>query len=193
MSILKRYASLAAVALALLSVGWAGSASAGTAPTSAVFDEQASAAGLSRDEADALQAKVDRYLARQDGRQVSANEIVLADGARLTVTVPGERYVREMNTSATTASRSAAQWECDYTYFCMFRQTLGMGDRLALYHCQDYALQNWTGEGSYYNNQTPGTRAVFKNQNRNVIDTTLAAPFSVASYDWTPVWFVRPC
>jgi hypothetical protein len=191
MSILKRYASLAAAAVALLAVGLAGPASADTAQTPAAFDKQVRAAGLSRGEANALQAKVDRYLARQDGRQVSANEIALADGAKLTVTVPGERYVREMSTSA--ASRAAAQWECDYTYFCMFRQTLGMGDRLALYHCQDYALQNWTGDGSYYNNQTPGTRALFKNQNRNVIHTTLGAPFSVASYDWTPVWYVRPC
>ncbi|MEU3937362.1 peptidase inhibitor family I36 protein [Streptomyces sp. NPDC029044] len=191
MSILKRYASLAVAALALSAVGLTGPASADTARTPAAFDKQARAAGLSRDDADALQAKVDRYLARQDGRQVSANEIALADGAKLTVTVPGERYVRDL--SAPTARRAAAQWECDYTYFCMFRQTLGMGDRLALYHCQDHALQNWTGEGSYYNNQTPGTRAVFKNRNRNVIHTTPDAPFSVASYDWTPVWFVRPC
>ncbi|PNG24106.1 hypothetical protein [Streptomyces cahuitamycinicus] len=191
MSELKRYASLAVAAVALLAVGLAGPASADTAQTPAAFDKQARAAGLSRGEANALQAKVDRYLAREDGRQVSANEIALADGAKLTVTVPGERYVREMSTAS--ASRAAAQWECDYTYFCMFRQELGMGDRLALYHCQDYALQNWTGDGSYYNNQTPGTRALFKNQNRNVIHTTLGAPFSVASYDWTPVWYVRPC
>ena len=191
MSILKRYASVAAAALALSAVALTGPASAETAMP-APFDQQARAAGLSRDDADALQAKVDRYLARHDGRQVSANEIALADGARLTVTVPGERYVRDLTTPP--ASRAAAaQWECDYTYFCMFRQTLGMGDRLALYHCQDHALRDWTGEGSYYNNQTPGTRAVFKNQNRNVIHTTLGAPFSVASYDWTPVWFVRPC
>ena len=191
MSRLKRYASLAAAVAALLTVGLAGPASAETTHTRAAFDEQARAAGLSRDKAGALQAKVDHYLSRQDGRQVSPNEIVLADGARLTVTVPGEKYVRELGTPA--ASRTAAQWECDYEYFCMFRQTLGMGDRLALFHCQDYALQDWTGDGSYYNNQTRGTRALFKNQNRTVIDVTLGAPFSVASYDWTPVWYVRPC
>ncbi|MFJ8593502.1 hypothetical protein [Streptomyces sp. NPDC093598] len=191
MSILKRYASLAAVAAALLTVGLAGPASAETTRPQTAFDGQARAAGLSRDTADALQAKVDRYLTRQDGRQVSANEILLADGARLTVTVPGEKYVRELSTPA--ASRAAAQWECDYEYFCMYRQQLGMGDRLALFHCQDHALQNWTGYGSYYNNQTRGTQALFKNQNRTVIDVTLGAPFSVASYDWTPVWYVRPC
>ncbi|MDK1344613.1 hypothetical protein QNO09_15090 [Streptomyces sp. 378] len=191
MSLLKRYASLAAATVALLAVGLAGPASAETTPPHAAFDEQARAAGLSRDQADALQAKMDRYLARQDGRQVSANEIVLADGATLTVTVPGEKYARELSTSA--GSRAAAQWECDYGYFCMFRQQLGLGDRLALYHCQDYALQNWTGDGSYYNHQTPGTRALFKNQNRNVIFTTPGATHSEPSYNWTPVWYVRPC
>ncbi|MFD5338109.1 hypothetical protein [Streptomyces hawaiiensis] len=191
MSLLKRYGSLAAAAVAVLSVGLAGPASAETTQTQAAFVEQARAAGLSREDAGALQTKVDRYLSRQDGRQVSANEIVLADGATLTVTVPGERYVRELSTSA--RSRAAAQWECDYEYFCMFRQQLGMGDRLALYHCQDYALQGWTGDGSYYNHQTPGTRALFKNQNRNVIYTTPGATFSEASYNWTPVWYVKPC
>ncbi|MGW0746499.1 peptidase inhibitor family I36 protein [Streptomyces sp. NPDC002817] len=191
MSLLKRYAALAAAAVAVLSVGLAVPASAETTHTQAAFGEQARAAGLGRDDAEALQAKVDRYLAHHDGRQVAANEIALADGARLTVTVPGEKYVRELSTSAGT--RAAAQWECDQDYFCMYRQQLGMGDRLALYYCQDYALQDWTGEGSYYNLQTRGTQALLKNQNRTVIHTTPAAPYGNPSYDWTPVWYVRPC
>ncbi|MFD3842932.1 hypothetical protein ACFWWC_42955 [Streptomyces sp. NPDC058642] len=191
MSLLKRYASLAAAVVAVLSVGLAVPASAETTRTQAAFGEQARAAGLSQDDAKALQTKVDRYLARHHGRQVAANEIALGDGATLTVTVPGEKYVRELSTSAGT--RAAAQWECDQDYFCMYRQQLGMGDRLALYYCQDYALQDWTGEGSYYNLQTRGTQAQFKNRNRTVIHTTPAAPYGDPSYDWTPVWFVRPC
>ncbi|MEV0227131.1 hypothetical protein [Streptomyces sp. NPDC050704] len=191
MSLLKRYASLAAAAVAVLSVGLAVPASAESTHARAAFGEQARTAGLSRDDADALQSKVDRYLARHDGRQVAANEIALADGATLTVTVPGERYVRELSTSA--GSRAVAQWECDQEYFCMYRQQLGMGDRLALYYCQDYALQDWTGEGSYYNLQTRGTQALMKNQNRTVIDVTPGAPYGNPSYDWTPVWYVRPC
>lgn len=55
----------------------------------------------------------------------------------------------------------------------MYRQELGMGDRLSLYFCQEYALQDWTGRGSYYNLQTCGTRALLKDQNRTVIDITL--------------------
>jgi hypothetical protein len=191
MSTLKRYTSLAAAAVAVLSMGLAGPASAQPTHTQGAFAEQARTAGLGRGDAEALQTKVDRYLARHDGRQVAANEIALADGAVLTVTVPGEKYVRELNTSA--KSRAAAQWDCDQDYFCMYRQELGMGDRLSLYFCQDYALQDWTGRGSYYNLQTRGTQALMKNQNRTVIEPTPAAPFSNASYDWTPVWYVRPC
>ncbi|MFE0476355.1 hypothetical protein ACFW2V_32665 [Streptomyces sp. NPDC058947] len=191
MSGLKRYASLAAAAVALLTAGLAGPAAAQTTQAPGVFEVQARAAGLSSAGADALQAKVDRYLARHGGRQVAANEIVRADGATLTVTVPGEKSVRDLRTTAGT--RAATQWECDYGYFCMYRQQLGLGDRLAFYHCQDYALQYWTGYGSYYNHQTPGTRALFKGQNRNVIFTTPEATYSEPSYDWTHVWFVRPC
>ncbi|MDN3027902.1 hypothetical protein [Streptomyces sp. S.PB5] len=191
MSMLKRCASLAVAAVSVLVVGLAGPASAETAGSRAAFGEQARAAGLGSVDAKALQAKVDRYLARHDGRQIAANEIALPGGAKLTVTVPGEKYVRVLGTSA--GSRAAAQWECDQEYFCMYREMLGMGDRLALYYCQDYALQDWTDYGSYYNLQTPGTQARMKDRNRTVIDTTPPAPFGHSSYDWTPVWFVRPC
>ncbi|MHC3473157.1 hypothetical protein ACYF6T_31325 [Streptomyces sp. 7R007] len=191
MSVLKRYASLAAGAVVVLAVGWAGPAFAETAGGHTPFVVQARAAGLTAEQAGALQAKVDGYLARQDGRQVAANEIRLAGGATLTLTVPGERYVRDL--AAPDAARTTEDWECDYTYFCMYRQPLGQGERLSLYHCQDYALQDWLGEGSYYNNQTPGTQAQFKDRNRRVIYTTPRAPFSDASFDWTPVWYVKPC
>lgn len=68
---------------------------------------EARAAGLGWGDAEALQAKVDGYLARHGGRQVAANEIALAGGAVLTLTVPGEKYVRELNTSA--KDRAVAQ------------------------------------------------------------------------------------
>jgi len=191
MSITKRCASLAAAVVAVLSVGVAGPASADTTHTPAAFAQQARAAGLSRADADALQTKVDRYLARHDGRQIAANKIDLGDGATLTVTVPGEKRVRDLNTSTT--SRAAAQWECRQEYFCMYRDVLGLGDRLDLYYCQDYALQDWTGDGSYYNLQTRDTRALMKDRNRTVIDITPGAPYGNPSYDWTPVWYVRPC
>jgi hypothetical protein len=191
MSVLKRFAAVAAAAVALLAVGMTGPASAETAQAGAAFGEQTRAAGLTEERADALQAKVDRYLAREDGRQVSANEIRLANGAALLVAVPGEKYARDL--TKPTGTRAAAAWECDYEYFCMYRGQNGTGDRLALYHCRDHALSNWVGYGSWYNNQTPGTQAQLKGRNGNVLVTTVGAPSYHPSFNWDPIWYVKPC
>ncbi|MFI1353346.1 peptidase inhibitor family I36 protein [Streptomyces sp. NPDC020898] len=191
MSVVKRFASVAAAAVTLLALGMTGPASAGTAQADAAFGGQARAAGLSQEQADALQAKVEGLLARQDGRQVSANEISLGDGATLLVSVPGEKYARDLTSPVGT--RAAAAWECSYEYFCMYRGQNGTGNRLALYNCQNYALSNWEGLGSWWNNQTPGTRAQFKNQSGGVIFTTPGASSWDGSYNWTPVWYVKPC
>lgn len=191
MSVVKRFASVAAAALALLAVGLTGPASAAPAQADTVFGAQARAAGLTQAQADALQAKVEGNLARLGGRQVSANEIRLAEGATLLVPVPGEKYARDLTSPAGT--RSALAWECTYEYFCMYRGQNGTGERLALYYCQDYALDNWVGLGSWWNYQTTGTRAQFKDRNRTVIYTTPGASSYNGSYDWTPVWYVKPC
>ncbi len=191
MSVVKRFASVAAAAVTLLALGMTGQASAGTVQADAAFGGQARAAGLSQGQADALQAKVDGLLDRQEGRQVSANEISLADGATLLVSVPGEKYARDLTSPVGT--RAAAAWECSYEYFCMYRGQNGTGDRLALYNCRDYALSDWEGLGSWWNNQTPGTRAQLKDQNRNVVTTTLPASSYNPSYNWTPIWYVKPC
>jgi len=197
MSVLKRFASVAVAAVSLFAVGLTGSASAANAQadTDTAFAKQARTGGLTAERADALQTKVDRLLSRDGGRQVSANEIRLADGASLLVAVPGEKYARDLTktTSAPTGTRSAAAWECDYEYFCMYRGQNGTGDRLALYTCVDHALSNWTGYGSWYNNQTPGTQAKLKDRNRNVLVTTVGAPSYHPSFNWDPIWYVRPC
>lgn len=191
MSVVKRFASVAAAALALLAVGLTGPASAGTAQADTAFGAQARAAGLTQVQADALQTEVESNLARLGGRQVSANEIRLAEGATLLIPVPGEKYARDLTSPAGT--RTAAAWECDYGWFCMYRGENGTGERLALYYCQDRLLDNWTGYGSWWNNQTPGTQAQFKDRNRNVIFTTPGASSWDDSYYWTPVWYVKPC
>ncbi|MGW1712731.1 peptidase inhibitor family I36 protein [Streptomyces sp. NPDC002156] len=191
MSVVKRFASVAAATLALLAVGLTGPASAGTAQADTAFGAQARAAGLTQVQADALQTEVEGNLARLGGRQVSANEIRLAEGATLLIPVPGEKYARDLTSPAGT--RTAAAWECDYGWFCMYRGENGTGERLALYYCQDRLLDNWTGYGSWWNNQTPGTQAQFKDRNRNVIFTTPGASSWDDSYYWTPVWYVKPC
>ncbi|MDX3454497.1 peptidase inhibitor family I36 protein [Streptomyces sp. ME02-8801-2C] len=191
MSVVKRFASVAAASVALLAMGMTGPASAASTQADTAFAAQARAAGLTQGQADALQAKVERNIAQQGGRQISANEIRLAEGATLLVAVPGEKYARDLTKPAGT--RAAAAWECDYEYFCMYRGQNGTGERLALYNCRDYALTNWTGLGSFYNNQTPGTRAQLKDRNRTVIYTTLGAPSHHPSFNWDPIWYVKPC
>ena len=163
----------------------------GTAAAHTDFTAQTKKAGLSSAQTTALQAKVDHYLAKADGRQVSANKIVMSDGAQLTVVAPGQKYARDL--AAPPQTRKVTAWECDYKYFCMYRGQNGTGDRLALYNCRDYALSNWTGYGSWYNNQTPGTRAQLKGRNREVLVTTLGAPSYNPSYNWDPIWYVKPC
>lgn len=178
---------------ALVTLGLAGPASAdsGSGAAGAAFAGQAGAAGLTASQANALQEQVESRLAGVEGRQVSANRIALANGASLVVAVPGEQYARDL--AAPNGKQKVLAWECDYTYFCMYRGPNGTGDRLALYKCQNYGLTNWVGVGSYYNRQTPGTQAQFKNKSGAVIWTTGGAPSYHANYNWDPVWTVKPC
>ncbi|MFI5804043.1 peptidase inhibitor family I36 protein [Streptomyces sp. NPDC051561] len=181
--------AVAAAALVTLGMAVPAAADSGPGAKGSSFGAQAQQAGLTEGQATALQERVESRIAQQGGRQVSANEIALP-GASLLVAVPGEKYARDL---ATPGRQSALAWECDYEYFCMYRGTNGTGDRLALYKCQNYGLTNWVGTGSYYNRQTPGTKAQFKNQSGAVIWTTGGAPSFHANYDWDPVWTVKPC
>ncbi|MCQ8770437.1 peptidase inhibitor family I36 protein [Streptomyces telluris] len=92
--------------------------------------------------------------------------------------VPGERQV---------------QADCPAQNFCMFSGTSFTGSQFNLYRCDTYALSNWEGHGSWINNQAPGTRAQFLDQNSNVIYTTPGAYSASSSQDWTPVSYIRNC
>jgi hypothetical protein len=193
MPMLRKTMVTAVTAAALVTLGLVGPASAdsGSGAVDASFAAQAGAAGLTASQAKALQEQVDGRLAGVDGRQVSANKIALTNGASLVVAVPGEKFARDL--TAPNGRQQALAWECDYEYFCMYRGPNGTGDRLALYTCQNHGLTNWTGVGSFFNNQTPGTKAQFKNKSGAVINTTLGAPSYHGSYNWDPVWTVKPC
>lgn len=143
---------LGVVALAVLTVV----AGAGTASASAGFTAQAEAAGLSAEKVDALQAKVDAYLAKLKGRgtQVSPNQIDLG-GAVLNVTVPGEATPRQLGTSGV-----ARVIQCDggtlYGWFCAYQYEYRGGDNIGMYNCDNYFIP-WNTFGSWENNQTSGT------------------------------------
>jgi hypothetical protein len=64
---------------------------------------------------------------------------------------------------------------------------------MKMYYCQSYGIP-WVGNGSWINDQTPGTRARFYNDNGTLIYTT-PAPYSYNdNYStWTNVHTIRPC
>ncbi|MEV6393830.1 peptidase inhibitor family I36 protein [Streptomyces sp. NPDC051907] len=163
-----------------------------TGPASAAggaqgFAAQAERAGLTEQQADGLQQRVDRHLEMYGGTQTAANKIELAGKGEIVAVVPGEQYARNL------ADAPGAMADCPYEDFCMFTGTDFTGDQFNLWQCGTYDLQNWNGPGSWINNQTPGTQAQFLDQAGTVIDVTPGAYSDSPYYDWAPVWHVVPC
>ncbi|MDX3385278.1 hypothetical protein PV682_27950 [Streptomyces niveiscabiei] len=109
-----------------------------------------------------------------------------------------------LSATASVSSAGAAPAEvrgCKDGYFCMWHaQNWGGGwpdgpdpDR-TFFHCTKVPISGWVGRGSYINNQTPGTVATFYGRDGvTVVGRSAAAYASNPSYDWTPVWYVKPC
>ncbi|MFE5735624.1 hypothetical protein [Streptomyces celluloflavus] len=77
--------------------------------------------------------------------------------------------------------------DCQEGHLCM----LVRGTKFDLYKCQTWQAQNWTGNGEFNNNQTPGTVAKFFNQNGSVRWTSTAKQVGTAT--WDPIYSIRPC
>jgi len=162
------------------------------APVDNPYAAQAEAAGLTPAQTSALQARVSDYLNEMGGRQVALNEIAF-DGGQLLVALPGEDQPRNFGSgSGTQVVESPCAVEMYNGWFCAFRYTGFQGDQLNWYYCGTYNMP-WTGFGSWRNNQTRGTRARFLNASGAVIYTTPPAYSSSLSYNWGPVYRVRPC
>jgi hypothetical protein len=123
------------------------------------FTAQAEAAGLSAAKADALQDKVDGYLAKLEGqgKQVSPNQIDLG-GAVLNVAVPGEAEPRQLVAPAdSTLAVAQCDGRADYEWFCAYEfENLG-GDNIGMWSCGNYYIP-WWSTGSWENNQTAHTK-----------------------------------
>jgi Peptidase inhibitor family I36 len=104
------------------------------------------------------------------------------------------------NVSTTTASSSAAKAAgevsplvtCDYGYFCAYSGTNFTGSVIKMYECKSYTIP-WSGNGSWINNQSTGTKAKMYGAGGNLIYTTPGAYSSDSSGDWTSVYNVRNC
>lgn len=185
-------AVLAATALSLLG----GAVSAGAAQTHPDFRADAVAAGLTADQAAALQAKADSYLASVGGKQIAPNEIDLNGNATIGLTVPGEAKVRNLKTANTTADLDPCFYGEQHAkdgHFCAYSDTFFAGDSIDMYHCASYSLPNWTGTGSWINQQSSGTRARFYGKSGNLLYTTPVPNSFEQSYYWGPVWTIRNC
>ncbi|MDQ3787522.1 MAG: hypothetical protein M3422_09785 [Actinomycetota bacterium] len=144
---------LGGVAVALLMMV-SGTGVAGATADRTEFVGQARAAGLSTDKANALQAKVDRYLLalKGHGKQVSPNQIDL-NGAVLNVAVPGEDKPRQFGATGIPQCAGAS---ANYEWFCAYQYEHYTGDHIGMWSCGYYSIP-WVSIGSYQNNQTAGT------------------------------------
>jgi hypothetical protein len=167
-----------------------GTAQAAAGTSSSEFAQQAKMAGLSAAEARFLQSRVDGYLKKLGGKQTAANEIQTAEGAVLTLTLPGESKVRSLTGSSGAVALSGLG--CPYYNLCAWQLNYGMGDQVKAYSCSKLYWIPWTTHGSFENNQTPGTLARLENYNGGVVDYTFAYQISY-DYDWLPIFWIDPC
>ncbi|MGA4844397.1 hypothetical protein [Streptomyces sp. G45] len=96
--------------------------------------------------------------------------------------------------TAQRGSAAAAPSDCPYGYFCGYKDA--NFKRLAFRYKDCYMQEIPDGlnsGGSWYNNQTRGTKAKMYNKNKQLIYTTPGAPSSDSHGDWGPVWYVDAC
>ncbi|MFI6422937.1 peptidase inhibitor family I36 protein [Streptomyces sp. NPDC050842] len=185
--------TLAALMMALLAlVATPAAAGAADAARNARtdFTDQARSAGLNGTEAKGLQARVDGYLAKMPGTQVSANKIVLEGGGELLLTLPGERNARDL--TAPDAGVGAAA-SCPYTYVCAYPGENFTGDQLRLYTCNSYTFISWTGTGSWINNQRSTLYVRFYDSNGNLGWTSPGGYSEDRHAPWGWVDWLSPC
>ncbi|MEU3723018.1 hypothetical protein [Streptomyces sp. NPDC031705] len=150
------------------------------ASTSTAFSQQTRAAGLTAAQAAELQQRVDAVLASDpQARQTSANKLTTA-GGELVLRAPGQTETRDL-------AAPGVALACNDGHLCIRD---GQGNNYDYYRCGYYSFSG-IGDGTFNNNQTPGTRARFYNQNGSERWSNVAKDSGTAS--WTPVYHIRPC
>ncbi|MEU4795805.1 hypothetical protein [Streptomyces sp. NPDC023327] len=89
---------------------------------------------------------------------------------------------------------TAAPADCPKYYFCGYKDA--NFKRLAFKFKDCYMQEIPDGlnsGGSWYNNQSAGTKAKMYNKAKQLIYTTPGAPSKDAYGDWGPVWYVDAC
>ena len=186
----------ATAALVALAAAPAMAHAARPAATDAQLRAQIEANDLSPRQARYLQARVDRVIARTDGTQVAINQVVW-DGGDTLVPLPGERRARELGSGARAASHHSSRLRrpeaCKYYQFCTYRNRDYTGIESRMQSCVLH-IDRAGIFGSYWNNQTAGTRARFYNSGVELIATTQPAPFwnTVDPFLESATFYIRP-
>jgi hypothetical protein len=153
--------TLSRILLTVAAAFFAFTAAAGTASASATgahpgFAAQARGYGLSGAQVSTLQHEVSRFIAQHGGKQVAINKVSFPGGS-IVFPVPGQKYARPV-TSAATARPAAAVETCYTKDFCIYQYpNFGGGIERFFYCPKQKAYKGYNG--SYKNNETPGTVA----------------------------------
>jgi hypothetical protein len=128
---------------------------------------------------------------------VSHSKAAHATGTAVTGAVPTKTGAADRPTWCWNPAQ--ANTCCPYTAICGWSQRAGGGTRAEYFSCEtDFPVPNdFTGYGSWINNETAGTHAYFKNRSHVIIYTTPAPTASTptwsSSYNWHPVWYIEAC
>ncbi|MEU7499203.1 hypothetical protein AB0B52_19405 [Streptomyces griseofuscus] len=130
--------------------------------------------------------------AAPDGARVAAiertaDQVLPGHPAALKVTRDQVRYDGLTLTEAPRGKLAAQDLSCAYGHLCMVVK----GTKFDFYKCQTWTVNNWTGDGPFTNNQTPGTVARFFNQDGSVRWTSTA--YQAGTATWNPIFSLRPC
>ncbi|MFF9111794.1 hypothetical protein ACF1AY_30595 [Streptomyces sp. NPDC014776] len=117
----------------------------------------------------------------------TADQILAGHPEPLKVTADQVRYDGLTVTAAPRGGAALKDLACDYGHLCMVVR----GTKFDFYKCQTWNVTNWTGDGPFTNNQTPGTVARFFNQDGSVRWTSTA--YEAGTATWDPIWSLRPC
>lgn len=87
---------------------------------------------------------------------------------------------------------TAAPSDCPKYYFCGYA---GRNYTNLVFKFKDCSLQQIAARtgGSWYNNQSNGTKARMYNANKQLVYTTPGAPYGDPSGDWTGIRYIDAC
>ncbi|MER6024860.1 hypothetical protein [Streptomyces sp. NPDC001851] len=127
-----------------------------------------------------------------DGTRVTsvqqvADQVLAGHPKPLSASADQVRYNGLTLTKAPQGAAAKKDLDCAYGHLCMIVR----GTKFDFYKCQTWTVSNWTGDGPFTNNQTPGTVARFYNQDGSVRWTSTA--YEAGTATWDPIWSLRPC